>query len=105
MLSSQASVTVQLWPPRCLRRYCLRTGGVTVGAAAGAGRECRHAQLIVESREFIVTVVGGILLERLKEDLVDILAFLDFISQIKYALQWVLKVRNTKSWIDGTLML
>ena len=40
------------------------------GAAADAGRECRHAQLIVESREYRVTVVGGIILGRLKEDLV-----------------------------------
>ena len=72
---------------------------MTVGAAAGAGRECRHAQLIVESREFIVTVVGGILLGRLKENLVDILALLDFICQLKYVMQWVVKGRKTKSWI------
>ena len=74
MLSSQASVTVQLWPPRCLRRYCLRTGGVTVGAAAGAGRECRHAQL-TESVYRVVTVVGGIgytlVLGIFKKDLVE----------------------------------
>ena len=73
---------------------------MTVGAAAGAGRECRHAQLIVESIECrVVTGVGGILLGRLKEDLVDILAFLDFICQLKYVMQWVLKGRKTKSWI------